>query len=266
MNGDELEKCQTVAIKLARDAGHLMCQSREANDGPKVESKSSWRDLVTEVDRNVERMIFDSLKKHYPGHRFIGEESATNCQLADDSPTWIVDPIDGTVNFVHRSPFCCVAIGLAVKGQMVLGVIYAPFLDRLYTAVRGQGAKCNGKPIRVAKPVSKIEHCLMVYEPNYGNQEYGEAIFNNLLWKCQGVRNVGSACLTLCLLAEGAADAFYHEHLAIWDFAAGYVILTEAGGLIIHADKDHFDLNSKNILAASNPTLAADVASKIRIG
>lgn len=265
MDFELINQCELFAVELAKKAGQMMVDC-QVSGNLQVETKKNWRDLVTQVDLEVERFIFDSIRRKYPDHSLIGEESAgTSSVLNSDLPTWIVDPIDGTVNYVHQNPLCCVSIGLAVNKQLVMGVIFAPFLDRLYTAVKGSGAKCNGKPIR-STDRHDIENTLLLYEPKYGpTSPYSYKIFENLLWKCQGVRYIGSACICLCMLAEGSADAFLHERLCIWDMAAGYVIANEAGAVAVTCGEQHFDPNGRSILAGSTSELVNQIAHQITL-
>ena len=130
-----------VAIDLSKTAGLMMTQASGRNT--KVEQKSSFADLVTETDKAIEDYVFTELRKRYPTHRFIGEESTTEKVQWEDVPTWIIDPIDGTMNFYHQFDFCCISIGLTINKEVVLGVVYSPFIDKLYTAIKGKRNLCR---------------------------------------------------------------------------------------------------------------------------
>lgn len=279
-----LHEYEQTAIELARKAGQMMIDFNEKAH-LLVEIKSSRVDLVTEADKAIEKFIFDELKKRYPDHDFIGEESVgTSKVLTSDVPTWIVDPIDGeclfaqklshyhssfdhsqsgTMNFVHHFPFCCVSIGLAINQQMSVGVIYAPFLGKLYTAIKGEGAKCDGTSIRVSKFAKTLDQSLLLNEDKISRFPGKTQLFD-LLWKCQAVRYIGSACLCLCLIADGAADVYFQIGLCIWDMAAGSLIATEAGAVIYKLNGEQFDLNKRQVLIASNEQLARELVGELK--
>jgi fructose-1,6-bisphosphatase/inositol monophosphatase family enzyme len=135
MDADTLREYLDVAVNLSRSAGLMMTQTSGRNT--KVEQKSSFADLVTETDKAIEEFVFSELRRQYPNHRFVGEESTTSKVDWTNDPTWIIDPIDGTMNFYHQFPFCCISIGLTINKEIVMGVVYSPFLDKLYTAAKG---------------------------------------------------------------------------------------------------------------------------------
>lgn len=262
---DRLEEFQQLAIELATASGQMIREAVAKGDFS-VEEKRSRRDLVTEVDKTIEKFIFERLKAAYPeGHVFIGEESAgTANRITSDASTWIVDPIDGTMNFTHTYPLVSVSIGLAVERQLVVGVIYAPFLGKLYTAIKGRGARCNGSPIHVSQGVHRLSEALVLSEVAFFGGEHRNAyirrLFDEVLWKASSVRMIGSSCCCLGLLAEGAADLFLHAGLCIWDMAAGAVIVTEAGGVLRTINGDPFDPHGRSLLAASSEALIEEVA------
>ncbi|KAF7494449.2 Inositol monophosphatase 1 [Sarcoptes scabiei] len=246
---DEMGRYLQYAIKLAREAGQMMIEWREKNSFS-IASKSSPTDLVTEVDIKIERFIFDSLRSQFPDHKFVGEESVANVssEITDD-PTWIVDPIDGTMNFIHQSPWCAVSIALAINRQSIVGVINCPFIGRLYHASLGRGAFMNDKPIKVSSRAKSIDKALILNDfwPKLPNDLLDAQ--HCLFWKSQGVRSLGSACVSMCLVADGSADAFYHFRLKVWDVAAGSVIITEAGGEVRQLNNQLLDLNCcRNVL------------------
>ncbi|OTF72417.1 hypothetical protein BLA29_001252 [Euroglyphus maynei] len=266
---DKLDEYLDVAIDLAKQAGQMIIEWHRKGSF-EVNIKSNIKDLVTEVDVKIERFIFDALKQRYPEHRFIGEESVdgSNAHLTWDEPTWIVDPIDGTMNFAHFSPWCSVSIGLAIKQKLVLGVIDCPHLGRTYSAIKNGGAHCNGKPIRVSS-INELEKALIQSDLPFGSshskfQNYTTKLFDSIHWKCQGFRSVGSCCVSLCLVAEGAADAYFMHGLKIWDMAAAYVIVNEAGGFICHINGEDFDPNKRNLIAACNSKLATEIVDRFR--
>lgn len=217
-------------------------------------------DLVTETDKKCEELIFDFLKKQYPDHKFIGEETAAACGTFEltDEPTWIVDPIDGTTNFVHGFPFVCVSIGLTIERIPTVGVVYNPIMDEFFTAIRGKGAFLNGKPIKVSSQ-SELVKSLLVTEVGTTRDKVTvdttTTKLNCLLFKVRSLRMCGSCALALCGIACGRMDLFYElEFGGPWDIAAGAVIVTEAGGLVYDPLGNDFDITTPRV-AASNPLL-----------
>uniref|UniRef100_A0A672LZG0 Inositol-1-monophosphatase n=1 Tax=Sinocyclocheilus grahami TaxID=75366 RepID=A0A672LZG0_SINGR len=231
-----------------------------------VSSKSTPTDLVTEADHQVEELIISTLREKYPSHtpvdynlRFIGEESSAagvKCELRDD-PTWIIDPIDGTCNFVHSFPMVAVSIGFAVKKELELGVIYHCFDGTLYTARKGHGAFCNGVRLQVSKEkdvskaliLTEIAHLLM------------EVRISPLT---RSVRIIGSSTLALCHIASGAAEAYYQYGLHCWDIAAAAVIIREAGGYVIDTTGGPLDLMSRRVVAAGTRQIADYVVKQLQ--
>lgn len=263
MDPNELMKCEKVAIGLAFEAGRMMLNaSGRIKD---IQQKAGFADLVTETDKAVEEYIFGQLKKHFPDHKFIGEETASKVELTDDL-TWLVDPIDGTMNFVHQFPYFCCSIGLLQNKQPIVGVIYGPFIDKLYTAKKGFGAFCNGKPIHV-KNCQAINESLIITElGSYRDSQRREAIFKNLEaigWGAHGVRAIGSAALNFCSVASGQTEGYYEFGIHSWDMAAGVIILREAGGIVIDTEGGPFDICSRRVIGACNDKIANELSEKL---
>ncbi|XP_014793935.1 PREDICTED: inositol monophosphatase 2 [Calidris pugnax] len=235
-----------------------------------VSTKTSAADLVTETDHFVENLIISVLKEKFPSHRFIAEESTaagSKCVLTD-SPTWIIDPVDGTCNFVHRFPTVAVSIGFAVNKELEFGVIYHCTEERLYTGRRGQGAFCNDKRLQVSKETD-ISKALILTEIGPKRDPATLKLFlGNIerLLKAQahGVRVIGSSTLALCHLASGAADAYYQFGLHCWDLAAATVIIREAGGTVIDTSGGPLDLMSCRVIAAGTREMAMFIAQEIQ--
>lgn len=258
---------------------------REAvNKEHNIDTKVSAVDLVTETDQAVEKLIFSRLLGLYPAHASIGEESTAGgarCVLTD-TPTWIVDPIDGTTNFVHRYPNSCVSIGLAIGKQPAVGVVYNPLLDELFTATRGGGAFLNGAPISVSR-CDALRNALLISE--FGSdrkEEYMNIKFANMravINDAHGLRCVGSAALNLCAIAAGRADAYFEFGIHCWDVAAGALVLSEAGGVVSNLPPngddasqhfaaenclDRYDMMRRQVLGASTVQLAREIAALIK--
>ena len=266
MDDKELLQCEQIGIRLAIEAGKMM--SSASGKSKEINEKESFADLVTETDKAVEEFLFTEFKRNFPNFRFIGEETSSKAGLTAD-PTWIIDPIDGTMNFVHTFPFVCVSIGLTVNKVPVLGIIYSPFLDKLYTGRKGFGAYCNGKPISVRKNCNSLNEALLIFE--FGSQrdeEKRNAIFRNLEavgWSCHGIRCMGSAALNFCSIAEGFADAYWEFGLHVWDMTAAIVILTEAGGHVIDTKGGPVDIMSRRVLGACSEQIAQQLSQKLPI-
>uniref|UniRef100_A0A7N8WS62 Inositol-1-monophosphatase n=2 Tax=Mastacembelus armatus TaxID=205130 RepID=A0A7N8WS62_9TELE len=255
------------AVAIARKAGEVV---REAlGDDRKVTLKSSSVDLVTQTDQQVEKLIIQSVKDKFPTHRFIGEESVAAGEACDltDSPTWIIDPIDGTTNFVHAFPFVAVSIGFSVNKQMEFGVVYSCLEDKMFTARRGKGAFCNGEPLQVSNQ-KDIEQSIIATE--FGSSrdpDTVDKIFsslrNILCIPVHGVRSAGSAAINMCLVASGCVDAYYEIGIHVWDIAAGALIVSEAGGVLMDVEGGGVDLLSRRIIAANSRTIAERVVKEI---
>jgi myo-inositol-1(or 4)-monophosphatase len=208
-------------------------------------------DLFSGEDTLAEAKIIEVISKEFPSHSFLAEESGSATK--DSDYLWIIDPIDGTVNYAHRFPQFCCSIGLHYKGEPILGVVYDPCRKELFHAVKGQGAFLNNKKMQVSK-INDLKRALLATgfpalkdELLHKNLEY----FKAFLGKCQAIRRPGSAALDLCYVACGRIDGFWELGLSPWDTAAGALLITEAGGLITNLDNDYFDLNIKGLIATN---------------
>ncbi|XP_066502873.1 inositol monophosphatase 1-like [Hoplias malabaricus] len=265
---DPWQECMDYCLVVTRDAGKMIHEALQRDIT--VMEKSSPVDLVTETDQKVEELIISSIKKKYPTHSFIGEESvaAGSPSILTDNPTWIIDPIDGTTNFVHRFPFVSVSIGFTVNKQIEFGIVYSCLEDKMYSARKGKGAFCNGVPIKVSGQ-RDITKSLILTEMGFKNDpEHFRITMSNieslLSVPVHGIRAPGSAAVNMCLVASGAADAYYHIGIHCWDMAGGAAIITEAGGVIMDITGGPFDLMSRRLITASNREIADCIAKKIQ--
>ncbi|XP_072761006.1 inositol monophosphatase 2 [Anoplolepis gracilipes] len=258
-----------TAIKLVHEAAQILRGS--INGLKKVDEKLGNWDLVTEYDRKIEDVMIGELKRAFPSHRFIAEES-TGKELPEltNDPTWIIDPIDGTTNFVHGFPHTCVVIGLAVKKEMVLGIVYNPILEQLFTARKGRGAFLNGKPIQVSK-VQDLSKALVCMESGFIKiddlREKMVERIQDIIKAAQGIRTLGVAALTLCYIALGIVEAYYIEGpgISTWDIAAASLIISEAGGVVVdRITGEPIDIMKPRAVAACNDKIARDVVKIIR--
>ena len=217
------------AVEAAREAGHLQIES--LNRGHTVTYKGET-DLVTEVDRACEDAIVRILGEAFPSHDFLLEE--TPSLPSGSSYLWVVDPLDGTTNYTHRFPHFCCSIALQHHHETVVGVVYDPLLDELFTAIRGGGAFLNGLPIEVSSE-DRLIRCLLATGFPYDIASIADnniARFSRMLPHAQGIRRCGSAALDLCYLASGRLDGYWVVQLALWDAAAGILLVEEAGGCV----------------------------------
>ena len=198
----------------------------------KISNKEGINNLVTEVDHASERVIFEVIKAAYPDHYILSEEAGEIVQ--DSQYKWIIDPIDGTVNFAHRIPLCCISIGIEYKGEMILGAVYNPFINELFVAERGQGATLNNKKIQVSTKEDVVSSCLVTGFPyTFLDMPNGPLdVFDRFIRRGVAVRRLGSAAIDLCWVACGRFDGFYEHKLQAWDSAAGFLIVEEAGGKV----------------------------------
>lgn len=198
----------------------------------KISNKEGINNLVTEADHASERAIFEIIKEDYPDHFILSEEAG---EMATGSNfKWIVDPIDGTVNFAHGIPICCVSIGIEQDGEIIMGAVYNPFMKEFYFAQKGFGATLNDGIIKVSEETEVAKACLVTGFPyTYLDQPNGPLdVFSRLIRKGVPVRRLGSAAMDLCWVAAGRFDGFYEHKLQAWDSAAGFLIVEEAGGRV----------------------------------
>ncbi|XP_030758146.1 inositol monophosphatase 2-like [Sitophilus oryzae] len=227
-----------------------------------IKDGNVW-DIVTEYDRKIEKLLIQKLKKKYPDHKFIGEEESAekNCiSTLTASPTWIIDPIDGTANFVKRMPLTCISVGLTIDKEQVLGVVYNAYANELFTAVKDQGAYLNGKRLKTSG-LTEIDKSIFNYEislaiKNTKLRKLYMSRLNHLIDKVSGIRSYGCAALGLCYVACGRVDAYQCDGLYPWDAAAGTLIVREAGGYVTDSSGKEFDLMQPNFLAASSKELS----------
>lgn len=248
-------------MEAAREAGKII---HHYFDGTfSIENKDSINNLVTEVDKHSETKIIEVIKSYYPGHSIISEEVGELIQ--DSDYQWIIDPIDGTVNFAHGIPICCVSIGLKHKDELLLGAVYNPMMNELFFAEKDKGAFLNDKPIRVSDKKDFATACLVTGFPYKWPKTYEHPIkvFERFVLEGLPVRRLGSAAIDLCWVACGRFDGFWEYNLNSWDVAAGYLIVQEAGGRITNFDGNPYSVFDKETLA-TNGHIHEDMLQLIR--
>lgn len=257
------------AVAMARKAGEVVREALRDERKNAVMTKSSLVDLVTQTDQKVEQLIIQSVKEKFPTHKFIGEESvaAGEACVLSESPTWIIDPIDGTTNFVHAFPFVAVSIGFSVNKEVEFGVVYSCLEDRMFTARRGRGAFCDGQPLQVS-PQEDIKQAIIATE--FGSNRDADVvdkIFTSLrrvlCIPVHGVRSAGTAAINMCLVALGCVEAYYEIGIHVWDVAAASLIVSEAGGVLMDVEGGPLDIMSRRVVAANNKTVAERLIKEI---
>ncbi|WJW74530.1 inositol-1-monophosphatase [Thiohalobacter sp. IOR34] len=250
-----------IAARAARAAGDVIVRHVDRLDELTVTSKDR-NDYVSEVDRQAEEVVIRILRKAYPSHGILAEESGSQ---PGDEYQWIIDPLDGTTNFLHGFPQFSVSIALRHKGRLEQGVIYDPLRQELFTATRGAGAQLNNRRLRVAQRKS-LEGALLGTGFPYKHHDYLNpylGMFRDLLMQTSGIRRPGSAALDLAYVAAGRLDGFWEIGLNIWDIAAGVLLIQEAGGIVGDLAGGHDFLDSGNVVAG-NPKVFAALVNTIR--
>jgi myo-inositol-1(or 4)-monophosphatase len=216
-----------------------------------ISSKATINDLVTEADHASEKAIFKVIQQNHPDHFILSEE--TGSMPTQSNIKWIIDPIDGTINFANGIPICCVSIGVEENGEMIMGAVYNPFMNELFFAEKGKGAFLNDQPIKVSSKNDLLTSCLVTGFPyQYLDTENGPLqIFEKLIRKSIPVRRLGSAALDLCWTAAGRFDGFYEHKLQAWDSAAGFLMVQEAGGRVTDLKGEKYNPYQPGIIASN---------------
>jgi myo-inositol-1(or 4)-monophosphatase len=255
---DNLMKTLTAALRAAGDIQRRMARR------PLTVTHKGRVDIVTQVDHAAERAIVRAVKKVFPGHAFLLEEGGA--MAGDGVFRWIVDPVDGTVNYAHGLGISCVSIGVEKDGAIVMGGVYDAFRDEMFLAVRGKGARLNGRHLKVSG-TSKLVDALVVTGFPYDRQKnagfYTEKI-RRALEKVQDVRRLGSAALDLCYVACGRVDAYWEYNVKPWDVAAGALMVAEAGGRLTRLDDRPFDHRDPSQTLATNGRLHGSMRRLLR--
>ena len=244
-----------VAIKAARAAGSIINRASMDLDLLKVNTKSP-NDFVTEVDHAAERIIIETLLTAYPGHGILAEESGRAHGAEHSEYLWIIDPLDGTTNFIHGLPVYAVSIALAYRGQVQQAVVYDPTRNDLFYASKGRGAYLNDRRLRVSKRIRMAECLIGTGFPFRKGDNFKRYLkmFEEVMQQCAGMRRPGAAALDLCYVAAGYYDGFFETGLSPWDMAAGSLMITEAGGLVGNFTGDSDYLDQREVVAG-NPRI-----------
>ncbi len=251
-----------IATQAARAAGNIIIRAMDRLDTVKVSEKNP-NDFVSEIDQSAEKEIITIIRKAYPNHAILAEESG---ETDGSDYTWVIDPLDGTRNFIHGFPHFAVSIGIMRKGHIEHGVVYDPVRQDLFVATRGKGAKLNDRRIRVS-PNNQLEKCLLATGFPYRHSEEHQKAYleclQTLIPICGDVRRTGSAALDLSYVASGRLDGFWELKLSPWDIAAGALLVKEAGGIVCDVDGGDDYMQSGNIIAG-NPKILKQLLKVVR--
>ena len=260
-----MDQLLNVMIETARDAGKIILEAGKEQIG--IKTKSSFRDVVTKYDVQIQAFAEERLKSSFPDAGFVAEEDeedkkSQKSEPADAAPSgqmvFVIDPIDGTANFSHHYQHSCISIGCVQGQEPVAGVVYDPFLDEMFTAEKGKGAFLNGQPLTI--PPHSLEEVIVLFGSAPYNMELAEETFGNgrkIFGKCQDIRRSGSAALDLCYVAAGRAGMFFESILSVWDYAAGALMVQEAGGICMSMKGEPlvFDRPAKSSVIAGRAEL-----------
>ena len=249
----DVQPILNIAIRAARSAGALIVRQLERVDSLNVTAKGR-NDFVTEVDQRAEQIIIDTIHKAYPAHGILAEESG---QQEGDEFVWVIDPLDGTTNFLHNFPHFAISIAVEHRSQIIQAVVFDPIRQELFTASRGEGAQLNNRRIRVSRK-SDLDSALLGTGFPFRELSKLEVYLSTLeafLPKCAGIRRAGSAALDLAYVAAGRLDGFWEFGLKRWDIAAGALLIHEAGGFVSDPMGGESYLMSGNIVAG-NPKIS----------
>ena len=250
-----------IAVRAARNAGNIIIRNLDRVDQLSVHTKDR-NDFVSEVDQQAEQEIIGTLRRAFPGHAILAEESGSS---DGDEYQWIIDPLDGTTNYLHGFPQFAVSIALRHRGRLEQAVIYDPVQQELFTATRGSGAHLNDRRIRVSNR-KRLEGALLGTGFPFKSQHHLDTyldMFRALFPQTAGIRRAGSAALDLAYIAAGRLDGFWEIGLKEWDMAAGVLLIQEAGGLSGDFSGGHNYLKSGNLVTA-NPKLFPVILKTIR--
>jgi myo-inositol-1(or 4)-monophosphatase len=250
---EDISKYKAVMFEAADEAAKILIENFDTD--LVIGRKRDYNDLVTEIDKKSEARIIEIIHKHFPGCNVLGEEGGDLNKKSEY--LWIVDPIDGTINYTHSLPIFCVSIALEVGGEVLLGVVYSPMTQEKFWAEKGKGAYLNDKKISVSE-IEYLKDSLLVTGFPYGakdNSDHCIDHFVNFVKLGLPIRRLGSAAMDICYLAAGRFDAFWEVNLNAWDVAAGCLILLEAGGKLSDFKGNDYSIYGKQILGSNGRTV-----------
>jgi len=240
-----------TTLLQAVEAGAAELRRYFNNAGLKISNKEGINNWVTEADHAAEKAVIEAIHRNHPDHFILSEEVG---EISSGSEVkWIIDPIDGTINFASGIPICAVSIGVEMNGEMILGAVYNPFIGELFFAEKGKGAFLNDNPISVSRKNEVLHSCLVTGFPyTYLDMTNGPLqVFERFIRKGIPVRRLGSAAIDLCWVAAGRFEGFYEHSLQAWDTAAGYLIVEEAGGRVTDMQGNKYSPYQQQLVASN---------------
>lgn len=252
----------TIATRAARQAGEIIMRATEHMDKLTV-TKKSENDYVSEVDQMAEQEIIRTIRKAYPDHAILAEESGQSEGQAESEFEWIIDPLDGTTNYLHQFPQFSISIAVKQRGRLEHAVVYDPQKDEIFSASRGAGAQMNGRRLRVST-AKGLEGALLGTGFPFKDQQYLDiylGMLKEMIIPTAGIRRAGSAALDLAYVAAGRLDGFWELNLKPWDMAAGLLLIQEAGGMVSDIKGGHGILESGHVIAGNPRVFKAMVKS-----
>ena len=258
-----VENQSDALISLIKEAGQIMTGVHGVS---KITEKGGTANFVTEYDVKVQTFLIEGIKKLYPNAEFFSEEKENDEAVLKKEFCFIIDPIDGTTNFIHDLHMSAISVAMLCFGEVVLGIIYNPYADELFYAERGKGAFLNGESISVSK--RKADESLVVFGTSpYTKLTTGNktvSIMTELLYKCADIRRCGSAAIDLTLIACGRADLFFEVQLSPWDYAAGLLLIKEAGGVITDMQGNELSFEKPTPVIAGNQNAYPDLLDVVK--
>ncbi|XP_018355413.1 PREDICTED: inositol monophosphatase 2-like [Trachymyrmex septentrionalis] len=263
----DIAKCFDFATERVLQAGKIL----KCGQDEKIIYNKNEGDFVTNYDQQIEKLFIDGLAKEFPDHRIIAEEMVFAMQKMPeltDAPTWFLDPIDGTINFMHSLPYFGISVALMICKELVLGIIYNPSNSEFYSAIKGKGAFLNGKPIHVSN-ITDLKQAMLGIDASAvkfvkKDKDMYTARLTALIEATQVNRNIGSAALSMAYVAQGIIDILYDDvFLKPWDVAAGTLLIREAGGTVIDSKGGTYDIMKAKTIAAANNSLAQEISKII---
>jgi myo-inositol-1(or 4)-monophosphatase len=262
---DAIEPFDDMWLEVCEAAARAGGRELQAWCGRFQTKEKGAADYVTDADLASQHAIHQLINSHFPNHAFVGEELSSHTSPISSELTWIVDPLDGTTNYIHGYPNYAVSVAVARGTTLLAGCIYDPVSEQCFTAARGQGVWCNSAPLRVSKVTSVSAALVAVSLPARVRRDSPDLHdFIEATQVCQAVRRSGSAALNLAHVASSALDAFWASHIHPWDVAAGVLLIREAGGLVTARDGGPFELWNPHFLAAASPELHQELLKVLR--
>ncbi len=252
----DLKLIKNRVQEIVRDAGKIMTEETTVTDTNLIDEKAGDANFVTVYDVAVQKYLIEKISEILPDAYFVAEEKENDYNCLQKDYCFVIDPIDGTTNFIHGYKHSAISVAMFSRGEALLGVIYDPYLDEMFIATKGGGAFLNGEPIRVAETEFKNAVCIFGTSP-YCKSELADITFKAakaLFLNCADIRRSGSAALDLAYVGAGRCDIFYEARLSPWDFSAGALIIKEAGGIVTQANGEEMDFTGPVSIIAASPS------------